>query len=53
MKLFLWKGTRGRELGRIKAGGGREAGGDGAGCGSRERAGGGKRMRNVKVVKDF
>ena len=30
------------EPGRIEAGGGREAGGDGAGCGSHVRAGGGR-----------
>ena len=33
-----WRGTGGREPGRIGAGGGQEAGGDGAGCGSHVRA---------------
>ena len=41
-------GTGGREPGRIRAGGGREAGGDGAGCGSHLRAGDGKRMKDIK-----
>ena len=35
------------------AGGGREAGGDGAGCGSHVRAGGGRRMGNIKFFNDF
>ena len=29
----MWRGTGGPEPGRIGAGGGREVGGDGAGCG--------------------
>ena len=48
-----WRGTGGREPGRIGAGGGREAGGDGAGCGSHVRAGGGRRMRDIKLFNDF
>ena len=48
-----WRGTGGREPGRIGAGGGREAGGDGAGCGSHVRAGGGRRMRDIKFFNDF
>ena len=34
-----WRGTGGREPGKIRAGRGREAGGDGAGCGNHVRAG--------------
>ena len=34
-----WRGTGGAESGRTRAGGGREAGGDGAGYGSHVRAG--------------
>ena len=37
----LW-GDRGAELGRLGVEGGREARGDGAGCGSHARAGGGE-----------
>ena len=37
--IMQWRGTGGREPGRIGAGGGREAGGDGAGCGSHVEAG--------------
>ena len=48
-----WRGTGGREHGRVGAGGGREAGGDGAGCGSHVREGGGRRMRNIKLFNDF
>ena len=48
-----WRGTGGREPGRIGAGSGREAGGDGAGCGSHVRAGGGRRMRDIKFFNDF
>ena len=54
--LFIckgWRGTGGREPGRIRAGGGREAGADGAGCGSHVRAGGGRRMRDIKFLNDF
>ena len=47
------EGDRGREPGRIGAGGGREAGGDGAGCGSHVRAGGRRRMRDIKFFNDF
>ena len=50
---LVWRRTGGRELGSIGAGGGREAGGDGAGCGSHVRAGGGKRMRDIKFFNDF
>ena len=42
-----------REPGRIRAGNRREAGGDGAGCGSHVKAGGGKKMRDVKFLNDF
>ena len=48
----MWR-TGGREPGRIRAGGGREAGGDGAGCGSHVRVGGGRRMRDIKFFNDF
>ena len=48
-----WRGTGGREPGRIRAGNGRKAGGDGSGCGSHARAGGGRRMRDIKVFNDF
>ena len=41
----MWRGTGWREPRRIGAGGGREAGGDGAGCG--------KRMRDIKFFNDF
>ena len=44
------EGDRGREPGRIRAGDGREAGGDGSGCRSRARAGGGRRMRDIKFL---
>ena len=47
------EGDRGREPRRIGAGGAREAGGDGAGCGSHVRAGGGRRMREIKFFNDF
>ena len=50
---LMWRGTGGREPGRIGAGGGREAGGGGAGCGSHVRAGGGRRMRDIKLFNDF
>ena len=42
-----------REPGRIGAGGAREAGGDRAGCGSYVKAGGGRRMRDIKFFNDF
>ena len=45
-----WRRTGGQEPGRIRAGGGREAGGDGAGCGSHVRAGG---RRRIKLFNDF
>ena len=44
---------RGRETGGIRAGGVWEAEGDGAGCGSHARAGGGRRMRYIKFFNDF
>ena len=47
------EGDRGAGTGRIGAGGGREAGGDGAGCGSHVRAGGGRRMRDIKIFDEF
>ena len=53
MKVDCQGGRGGREPGRIGAGGGREAGGDGAGCGSHVRAGGGRRMRDIKFFNDF
>ena len=46
---IMWEGTGGREPGRIRAGGEREAGEDGAGCGCRVRAGCGRRMQDAKV----
>ena len=53
-KLHIkWRGTGGREPGRMGAGGGREAGGDRAGCGSHVRAGGGRRMGDIKFFNDF
>ena len=51
--MFLNWGTGGQEPGRIRAGDGREAGGDGSGCGSHWSAGGGRRMRDVKFFNDF
>ena len=36
-----------------RAGGGREAGGERAGCGSHVTAGGGRRMRDIKFFNDF
>ena len=53
MNVIKWRGTGGREPGRIGAGGGREAGGDGAGCGGHVRAGGGRRMTDIKFFNDF
>ena len=50
---YLWMGTRGREPRRIGAGGGREARGDEAGCGSHVRVGDGRRMRYIKFFNDF
>ena len=47
------EGDRGRESGRIRAGDGREGGGDGAGCGSHARAGCRKRMRDIKFFNDL
>ena len=38
---------------RIGAGGGQEAGGDGAGCGSHVRAVGERRMRDIKFLMTF
>ena len=44
----------GREAGTRENTGGRwEAGGHGAGCGSHVRAGGGRRMRDIKFFNDF
>ena len=43
----------GLETGRVRAGDGREAGGDGVGCGSHARAAGVRRMRDVKFYDDF
>ena len=56
--FYIWRdsgggGDRGREPGKIRAGHGREAGGDGSGSGSHARAGGGKRMRDNKFFNDF
>ena len=53
VNIFAWMGTGWRQPGRIGAGGGRETGGDGAGCGSHVRAGGGRRMRDIKFFNDF
>ena len=50
---ILWRGAEGREPERIRAGGGPEAGGHGAGCGSHVRAGGGRRMRDIKFLMTF
>ena len=47
-KCIWWEGTGGREPGRIRAGGEREAGEDGVGCGCRTRAGCGRRMQDAK-----
>ena len=47
------EGDRGREHGRIRAGDGPKAGGDGSGSGSHARAGGGRRMRDIKFFNDF
>ncbi len=49
MSWSQWEGTGGREPGRIRAGGEREAGEDGSGCGCRTRAGCGRRMQDAKV----
>ena len=49
----VWRGTGVREPGRIGAGGGREAGGDGAGYGSHVKAGGGRRIRDIKFLMTF
>ena len=49
----MWRGTGGREAGRIRAGGGREAGGSGTGCGSHARAGGRRRIKDIKFFNDF
>ena len=46
-------GQGGRESGRIRAGGGREAGEGGTGCGSHARAGGRKRMKDIKFFNGF
>ena len=43
---IMWRGTGGREPGRIGAGGGREAGRDGAGM--RESCEGGRREKNER-----
>ena len=57
--IIMWRGTGRREPGRIGAGGRREVGekrekteGE-AGCGSHVRAGGGRRMRDIKFFNDF
>ena len=42
-----------REPGTIGAGGRREAGGDGAGCGSHVKAGGGRRIGDIKFLMTF
>ena len=52
MTLY-WRGTGGWESGKIRVGDGREAGGDGAGCRSHARAGGGRKMRDIKIFNDF
>ena len=48
-----WRGTGERELGRMRAGDGREAGGDRSGCWSHARAGGRIRMTDIKFFNDF
>ena len=53
LRLSQVEGTGGREPGNIGVGDGREAGGGGAGCGSHVKAGGGKRMRDIKFFNDF
>ena len=50
---LLWRGTGGREPGRIRAGGAREAGEGGTGCGSHARAGSRKTMKDIKFLNDF
>ena len=50
-RLFAER-DRGREPGRVGAGGGREAAGNGAGCGNHVRVGRG-RMRDIKIFNDF
>ena len=47
---YEWRGKGGQEPGRIRAGGGREAGGGGPRCGSHARAGGRKRMKDIKFL---
>ena len=49
MQANIVGGDRGREPGRIRAGGEWEAGEDGAGCGYRTRAGCGRRMQDTNV----
>ena len=47
-----WKGTGGREPGKIRGGDAREMG-EGARCGSHTRARGGRRMRDINIFNDF
>ena len=47
------EGDRGAGTRENRGGRWAEAGGDGAGCGSHVRAGGGKRMRDIKYFNDF
>ena len=49
----MWRGTGEWEPRRIWAGGGREAGGSGTGCGSHARAGGRRRIKDIKFFNDF
>ena len=53
MFVNVVEGNRGAEPERIRAGDGREAKGDGTGCGSHASAEGRKRMRNIKFFYDF
>ena len=53
MHSIRWRGIGGREPGRIRAEGGREAGGGGTGCGSHARAGGRRRMKDIKFFSAF
>ena len=48
-----WRGTGGREPGRIRAGARRDTGDGGTGCGSHARAEGRRRMRDIKFFNDF
>ena len=53
MVYLQWRGTGGREPGRIRAGARRDTGDGGTGCGSHARAEGRRRMRDIKFFNDF